>query len=266
MKIKLNGNLRQGFQITYYFCSILLIASFFFGCASSQKQTAKISSDFKPDGSGYSYAEIVKDVYTRAWEPSTNSVMSDIITRVKVTIGKNGEVLSATIIKFSGNKQMDKSVQKMLNSIRFIQPFENDSTNVARTFIVNFDLKTEKSSENTSMSVYVSNDISSQKKTIIPFEQYDTTFRNSITKSWYALLDKQKFIQPKTSKVVLQFHLTYNGQITDMKILENNAGDALALICQKAVLASVPYKRWPNDMIRMVGANYREMTFTFNYW
>jgi hypothetical protein len=88
-------------------------------------------------------------------------------------------------------------------------------------------MKSEKLSKDTSLAVYVNNDTFSQNKTVTPFEHYDTAFRNSITKSWYALLDKQKLVQSKTSKVVLQFRLTFDGQITDMKILENSAGDAL---------------------------------------
>ena len=50
-----------------------------------------------------------------------------------------------------------------------------------------------------------------------------------------------------------------------MKVLEDNVGDGQSLLCQKAILAPVPYKSWPNDMIRMVGENYRTMTFNFYY-
>jgi hypothetical protein len=98
-----------------------------------------------------------------------------------------------------------------------------------------------------------------------PFEQYDTAFINSIKKSWHALRGDRKLAQPKTGKIVLQFHLTKDGHITDMKVLEDNVGEGQAMVCQKAVLAPVPYRSWPEDMIRLVGADYRVMTFTFNY-
>jgi hypothetical protein len=266
MKIKLNRKLRQEISGISIFYSILSIIPLLFGCKSLPNQNTPSSSNFTYNGIGYPYAKKVFDVYSRAWEPGTNIVIDNPITKATVTIAKDGEVVSAKIFKLSGDEQMDISVQKTLDEVKFVQPFENDSKDVARTFTVNFDLNAKKLSKDTSIAVSVSNEIHSQEETITPFNQYDTVFRNSITKSWYALLDKQKFVQPKTSKVVLQFHLTYDGQITDMKVLENSAGDALALICQKAVLASVPYKPWPEDMIRMVGANYREMTFTFNYW
>jgi TonB C terminal len=81
------------------------------------KKTAKISPDFKPGGSGYAHAKVVKDGYMQAWERSTNAVAPDTITKVKVTVGKVGKVLSAVIVKFSGSEQMDKSVQKMLDDV-----------------------------------------------------------------------------------------------------------------------------------------------------
>jgi hypothetical protein len=106
----------------------------------------------------------------------------------------------------------------------------------------------------------------SNSKIVSPFQNYDNSFYDSISNSWYALLDGQKITKHKTGKVVLQFHLNYDGQITNMKVLQNSAGYALALICRKAVLASAPYKHWPDDMIRMVGANYRIINYTFYYY
>jgi hypothetical protein len=98
-----------------------------------------------------------------------------------------------------------------------------------------------------------------------PFKDYDTSFMNSINKNWDSLLKGQKNGPYRIGKVVLQFHLTDDGHITDMKVVENNAEDTLALICEKAVFAKAPYPRWPEDMIRMVGKNYRVITITFNY-
>jgi len=99
-----------------------------------------------------------------------------------------------------------------------------------------------------------------------PFHNYDSSFRSSVTQSWYAALNDQKLTNHKTGKVVLQFNLKYDGQITDMKVLEDTAGIELAQACQKAVLARTPYQHWPEDMIRLVGANYRTIQFNFNYF
>jgi hypothetical protein len=50
-----------------------------------------------------------------------------------------------------------------------------------------------------------------------------------------------------------------------MKVNDNNVGELLCLLCQRAVLDPAPYARWPSDMRRVIGDNYREVTFTFYY-
>jgi hypothetical protein len=99
-----------------------------------------------------------------------------------------------------------------------------------------------------------------------PFGEYDAKFIEAVTQRWYGLLDSQQFARDRTGKVTLQFHLNYDGSITDMKILDNNVGDLLAYVCQKAVTDPAPYAPWPNDMREMIGKNYREITFTFYYY
>jgi hypothetical protein len=97
-----------------------------------------------------------------------------------------------------------------------------------------------------------------------PFKNYDTAIRDSIMHDWGALLKKDK---PKQiGKVVLEFHLNCDGSISDMKTLEDSVGGRQAVICQKAVLASAPFPRWPDDMSRMLGVKYRIMRFTFSYY
>ena len=127
-------------------CSILFlsIAALLFGCASSQHQDAPVSASFSYNGIDHTYAKAVYDVYSRAWEIGTNVTLNASLTRVKVTIAKDGEVMSAKIFKSSGDEQMDKSVQRALDSVRFVQPFESDTKDTARTFIINFDLRTHR--------------------------------------------------------------------------------------------------------------------------
>ena len=97
-----------------------------------------------------------------------------------------------------------------------------------------------------------------------PFGAYDAEFIAAVQQRWYNLLESTPFAQ-RAGKVVLDFRLNYDGRITDMKAGDNDAGELLGLICQKAVLDPAPYRPWPSDMRRLVGANYREVTFTFYY-
>lgn len=99
-----------------------------------------------------------------------------------------------------------------------------------------------------------------------PFGAYDARFIAAVQQRWYDLLDSQQFAQDRSGKVTLRFHINYDGTITDMHQLENTVGDLLGYVCQKAITDPAPYEAWPSDMRRMVGENYREITFTFYYY
>jgi len=98
------------------------------------------------------------------------------------------------------------------------------------------------------------------------FGQYDSEFVDAVTYHWYSLLDNRQFALDRTGKVTLRFHLNYDGTISDMAVLQNTVGDVLGYVCQNAINDPAPFKPWPQDMRRLVGANYREITFTFFYY
>ena len=99
-----------------------------------------------------------------------------------------------------------------------------------------------------------------------PFGQYDSEFVDAVTYRWYSLLDSQQFALDRTGKVTVQFHLNYDGTITDMTVLQNTVGDVLGYVCQNAINDPAPFKPWSEEMRRLVGGNYREITFTFYYY
>jgi hypothetical protein len=98
-----------------------------------------------------------------------------------------------------------------------------------------------------------------------PFGAYDAAFIGAVQSRWYDLLDNLSYDGYRRGKVVLEFRLNYNGYVTDMKVLEENVGSALSLMCQKAVADPAPYDKWPREMRLMVGKDYRDITFTFYY-
>ncbi len=98
-----------------------------------------------------------------------------------------------------------------------------------------------------------------------PFGSYDAAFIEVVQSRWYDLLDNMSYDGYRRGKVVVQFHLNYNGYITDMKVLEENVGTALSLMCQKAVSDPSPFDKWPREMRLMVDKDYREIQFTFYY-
>jgi hypothetical protein len=97
------------------------------------------------------------------------------------------------------------------------------------------------------------------------FGDYDARFVEAVTQNWYNLLDSQKFSLDRTGKVVLLFRLNYDGTVSQMRVAENNVGDLLGYVCEKAVLDGAPYERWNEDMRLKLG-NYCDVQFTFDYY
>ncbi len=97
-----------------------------------------------------------------------------------------------------------------------------------------------------------------------PFGAYDAYIIAAIQQRWYDLLDRSQFTQ-RSGRVVVEFKLNYDGRITDLAMKDNEVGELLALLCQRAIMDPSPFAKWPDDMRRMVGKNYREVLFTFYY-
>jgi TonB family protein len=98
------------------------------------------------DGSPLSanYRDVVASIYQAAWVPPAE-LNDDLATvTVRVTIARDGRVVTGRIIKVSGNNGMDRSIQNVLDTVTFIQPFPAGSTDQERTYTINFNLKTKR--------------------------------------------------------------------------------------------------------------------------
>jgi len=98
-----------------------------------------------------------------------------------------------------------------------------------------------------------------------PITRYDAELHDSIKKSWHDALQSVDQTRLKEGKVVVQFLLRSNGQISNARIIEDTSGVAEGLIVARAVSNHANYKSWPEGMAQMVGANCRLITFQFNY-
>ena len=58
-----------------------------------------------------------------------------------VTIGSDGKVISAKMLRHSGENRMDLSVQRTLDRIKFIEPFGPEAKEKQRTYTINFSLR-----------------------------------------------------------------------------------------------------------------------------
>jgi len=98
-----------------------------------------------------------------------------------------------------------------------------------------------------------------------PFGRYDEAFIKAVQNRWYDLIDERRFAALVAGAVVVKFRLNYNGRITDARVESTSVDVIMTHLCQKAIEDPQPYEPWPGDMRRMIGANYRELTFTFHY-
>ena len=95
---------------------------------------------------------------------------------------------------------------------------------------------------------------------------YDAQIIAAVTDKWYAMLDSGHFAQDRTGKVIVHFKLKYDGTILEMSTSENTVGISLAYVCREAIAEAAPFAAWPADMRRMIGQNFREVSFTFYYY
>jgi outer membrane biosynthesis protein TonB len=96
-----------------------------------------------------------------------------------------------------------------------------------------------------------------------PFGSYDAEFIAAVQHRWDALMEGRSGNTP--GKVVVEFRLSYDGRITDLRVIESEVGNLLTLLCEKAILDPAPYPRWPIDMRRAVRSDSRHIKFTFYY-
>jgi TonB family protein len=106
-----------------------------------------VETNFGPGGGGEAYAnyaQIVRSVYTQAWIAPDDSASDDAIVKVTVTIEHTGNVLSARIIKPSGDSLVDKSVLRTIERVTFVARFPEGTKDKQRTYTINFNLKAKR--------------------------------------------------------------------------------------------------------------------------
>ena len=106
--------------------------------------------------------------------------------------------------------------------------------------------------------------IASLDAMVTPYAAYDEAIIRAVSKRRYDILDATS-TPTRPGKVVLEFRLHSDGRVSELKVLETEVGDVLALYCQKAISDPSPYAPWPNEMRRMIAKDYRLITFTFYY-
>jgi hypothetical protein len=97
-----------------------------------------------------------------------------------------------------------------------------------------------------------------------PFGAYDKKLIKAVQSRWYALIDRYGMYE-RAGLVTVHFEMLDDGQVQNLKISENTAGQILALFCEKAIIESGPFDSLPDNLRALVGKEPREASFTFYY-
>jgi protein TonB len=94
-----------------------------------------------PGNSSASYANygaIVVSVYHNAWVAPDNMASETAVVSFSVTISRDGSVISSRVTQSSGEANVDRAVQRMLNRVSFIHAFPDDTKDRERTYNIDF--------------------------------------------------------------------------------------------------------------------------------
>jgi TonB family protein len=103
-----------------------------------------------PGGGGIPYANFkqsVFSVYYNAWEPPARIANENAIAKASVTIDRDGTVINFQITAPSGDADMDASVRRTLERVKYAAPLPEGSKESQRTVTIVFDLKAKRGIE-----------------------------------------------------------------------------------------------------------------------
>src|SRR5262249_32857336 len=86
-----------------------------------------------------------------------------------------------------------------------------------------------------------------------PYGDYDYRLVRAIQSYWYHLLDEQNYAADYRGKVVIRFHLHYDGNVTEVMVVESTAGAIPSYLCESAIEKPKPFARFPAEMRSAVG-------------
>lgn len=101
-----------------------------------------------PGGGGVPYAnflDAVKKVYSDAWVVPDGLTDEEATATASVTIARDGTVVSAQLIRSSGNPLLDASVESVLRRVRYVVPLPENAREDQRTVTIRFNLKAKRS-------------------------------------------------------------------------------------------------------------------------
>ena len=88
------------------------------------------------------YGDGLKAIYDSKWILNADAFDDEASATVRVTVRRDGTVVSSTITKPSGNASFDRSVRAVLNNVTRVPPFTPDMKDTERVFTWRFEKRT----------------------------------------------------------------------------------------------------------------------------
>lgn len=98
-----------------------------------------------------------------------------------------------------------------------------------------------------------------------PWHDYEKQLFNKVSENWTCLLDKENPKLNEHGQVTLQFVLTSDGQVKELKVTESYVSKRLTDFCAQAILDSAPFPAWPAEVRKSLGKDAEYVYFKFHY-
>jgi periplasmic protein TonB len=92
------------------------------------------------------YETVVYNVYYHAWITPDSVADKQAATDVKIVVARDGAILSAEIVNKSGERALDKSVDRVLRAVTKLPPFPAAARDEQRSFVIRFNLESKEGS------------------------------------------------------------------------------------------------------------------------
>lgn len=89
------------------------------------------------------YGDGLKAIYDSKWVLNADAFDDEASATVRVTVKRDGTVVSSSITKPSGNTSFDRSVRTVLNNVTRVPPFTPDMKDSERVFTWRFEKRTK---------------------------------------------------------------------------------------------------------------------------
>ena len=102
----------------------------------------KVGSGTGTSGVSYgNWLSTIKKIYTDAWVMPDGVTDDSATVMASITIARNGDVLSTSIVRGSGNSLVDHSVKATLDRVTRAAPLPDGTKEDQRTVTINFNVK-----------------------------------------------------------------------------------------------------------------------------